>query len=106
MLSLRNLSRFRNYLVSSIGDLKRKVICVLDQVFTEYQSVFSNIFGDTSKELLSHFQTTDDFENISSEQLENVLDKVTFKGFAKNKITQISELTANSYHNCSRDRQY
>ena len=43
-MSLRNLSRFRNYLVSSIGDLKRKVICVLDQVFPEYQSVFSDIF--------------------------------------------------------------
>lgn len=28
ILSLRNLSRFRNYLVSSISDLKRKVICV------------------------------------------------------------------------------
>ena len=97
MLSLRNLSRFRNYLVSSIGDLKRKVICVLDQVFPEYQSVFSDIFGKTSKELLSHFQTADDFENISSEQLENVLEKVAFKGFAKNKITQISALAANSF---------
>lgn len=97
MLSLRNLSRFRGYLVSSIGDLKRKVICVLDQVFPEYQSVFSDIFGETSKELLSHFQTADDFENISSEQLENVLEKVACKGFAKNKITQISELAANSF---------
>ena len=97
MLSLRNLSRFRNYLISSIGDLKHKVICVLDQVFPEYQSVFSDIFGETSKELLSHFQTTDDFENISSEQLADVLEKVAFKGFAKNKITQISELAANSF---------
>lgn len=97
MLSLRNLSRFRNYLVSSIGDLKRKVICVLDQVFPEYQSAFSDIFGETSKELLSHFQTADDFENISSEQLENILEKVSFRGFAKNKITQISELAANSF---------
>ena len=34
-MSLRNLSRFRNYLVSSISDLKRKVICVLDQVFPQ-----------------------------------------------------------------------
>lgn len=97
MLSLRNLSRFRNYLVSSIGDLKRKVICVLDQVFPEYQSVFSDVFGETSKELLSHFQTADDFENISSEQLENILEKVAFKGFAKNKITQISALAAKSF---------
>ena len=31
--SLRTLSRFRTYLVDSISDLKRKVICVLDQVF-------------------------------------------------------------------------
>lgn len=97
MLSLRNLSRFRNYLVSSIGDLKRKVICVLDQVFPEYQSVFSDIFGKTSKKLLSHFQTADDFENISSEQLENVLEKIAFKSLAKNKITQISELAAHSF---------
>lgn len=97
LLSLRNLSRFRHYLVSSIGDLKRKVICVLDQVFPEYQSAFSNIFGKTSKELLSHFQTAKDFENISSKQLENVLEKVAFKSFAKNKITQISELAANSF---------
>ena len=89
--------RFRNYLVSSIGDLKRKVICVLDQVFPEYQSVFSDVFGETSKELLSHFQTADDFENIPSEQLENVLEKVALKGYAKNKITQISELAANSF---------
>lgn len=96
-MSLRNLSRFRNYLVSSIGDLKRKVICVLDQVFPEYQSAFSDIFGETSKELLSHFQTADDFENISSEKLEAVLKNVSFKGFAKNKISQISELAATSF---------
>lgn len=96
-MSLRNLSRFRNYLVSSIGDLKRKVICVLDQVFPEYQSVFSDIFGKTSKELLAHFQTADDFENITAEQLNKVLENVTLKGFLKNKITHISELAANSF---------
>lgn len=96
-MSLRNLSRFRNYLVSSIGDLKRKVICVLDQVFPEYQSVFSDIFGETSKELLSNFQTADDFENITAKQLEEVLKNVSLKSFAKNKISRISELAANSF---------
>lgn len=96
-ISLRNLSRFRNYLISSISDLKRKVICVLDQVFPEYQTVFSDIFGKTSKELLTHFQTADDFENITADQLNKVLENVTFKGFLKNKITHISELAANSF---------
>lgn len=96
-MSLRNLSRFRSYLVASVGDLKRKVICVLDQVFPEYQSAFSDIFGETSKELLSHFQTADDFEHISSEQLETVLKNVSLKRFARNKISQISELAATSF---------
>lgn len=96
-MSLRNLSRFRSYLVSSISDLKRKVICVLDQVFPEYQSAFSNIFGETSKELLLHFQTADDFENITAEQLEKALENVSLKSFAKNKVSQISELAATSF---------
>lgn len=45
-MSLRNLSRFRNYLTSSIGDLKRKTICILDQVFPKYQSIFFLIYLD------------------------------------------------------------
>jgi len=97
IMSLRNLSRFRNYLVSSISDLKRKVICVLDQVFPEYQSVFSNVFGKTSIELLLHFQTADDFESITAGQLEDALKNIYLKGFAKNKLSQISELAAKSF---------
>lgn len=96
-MSLRNLSRFRNYLISSIGDLKRKTICVLDQVFPEYQSAFSNIFGQTSKEILLHISTPGDFENISSEQLQKVLSEITFKKFAQNKINQVSHLAKKSF---------
>lgn len=96
-MSLRNLSRFRNYLISSIGDLKRKTICVLDQVFPEYQSVFSNIFGKTSKEILLSFSTPNDFEDISSTQLQKVLSEITMKKFAANKITEISSMAKNSF---------
>ncbi|MDE6589283.1 MAG: IS110 family transposase [Oscillospiraceae bacterium] len=97
VLSLRNLSRFRNYLVSSISDLKRKVICVLDQVFPEYASVFSDIFGQTSQELLLHFQTAEDFESITAEQLEKALEQVTLKKQAREKAKQLSVMAANSF---------
>ena len=96
-MSLRNLSRFRCYLVGSIGDLKRKAICVLDQTFPEYKEVFSDIFGQTSSELLLHFQTADDFVDITAQQLEDALAGITFKNFARNKLTYISELAANSF---------
>ena len=97
VMSLRNLSRFRNYLISSIGDLKRKTICVLDQIFPEYSSIFSDVFGKTSKELLLQLNTPTDFEDISSSQLEQVLTKVTLKKFAKDKINTISALAKTSF---------
>jgi transposase len=97
LLSLRNLSRFRHYLVESIGDLKRKTIAILDQSFPEYSSFFSDVFGKTSTEILLNFQTADDFLNISSSKLEKVLENVKIKTFATNKITKISEAAANSF---------
>lgn len=96
-MSLRNLSRFRNYLISSIGDLKRKTICVLDQIFPEYTSVFSDVFGKTSKELLLQINTPYDFENITSEQLSEVLSKITLKKFAESKIYTISQKAKTSF---------
>lgn len=96
-MSLRNLSRFRNYLIGSIGDLKRKTICVLDQVFPEYQSVFSDVFGQTSKEILLNFSSPGDFENISSEQLQMALSEITMKKFAVNKISQLSSMAKRSF---------
>ncbi len=96
-LSLRNLSRFRNYLVSSIGNLKRKALCVLDQIFPEYNSVFSDVFGKTSKELLLQLNSPSDFEDISSEKLEDILSKVTLKKLASKKLDTVSALAKNSF---------
>jgi transposase len=96
-MSLRNLSRFRSYLVSSIGDLKRKTIAVLDQVFPEYASSFSDVFGKTSKEILLSFSTSADFEDISASQLNKVLESIHLKKFAKNKIDELSLKAKDSF---------
>ena len=96
-LSLRNLSRFRSYLISSIGDLKRKTIALLDQVFPEYASSFSNIFGKTSKEILSNFSTPSDFEDINSDDLNTFLKSVTRKNYASKKIDELSKKASSSF---------
>ena len=96
-LSLRNLSRFRSYLISSIGDLKRKTIALLDQVFPEYASSFSNIFGKTSKEILSNFSTPSDFEDINSDDLNTFLESVSRKNYASKKIYELSKKASSSF---------
>jgi len=96
-LSLRNLSRFRSYLISSISDLKRKAIAVLDHVFPEYESVFTNIFGQTSKEILKSLSLPSDYENLSAKKLEEVLSNITMKNKATQAITELSEKANRSF---------
>lgn len=97
ILELRNLSRFRFSLVSQIGDLKRQTICVLDKLFPEYQSVFSDVFGKTSKEILSLFSSPADFEDIVADKLKLLLERVSLKAFAKKKLNELSSKAKNSF---------
>jgi transposase len=97
IFSLKELTRCRSYFVDLAGDIKRKVICVLDKVFPEYQDVFSNIFGVTSKEILLNFGTPADFEEISSEQLAETLANCSRKRFGIEKAEEIKSLAANTF---------
>ncbi|MBO4779308.1 MAG: IS110 family transposase [Selenomonadaceae bacterium] len=97
ILELRNLSRFRFSLVSSIGDLKRQTICVLDKIFPEYESVFSDVFGKTSREILTMFSSPADFEDIGADKLKLLLDRVSKKKFARKKLEELSDKAKNSF---------
>jgi transposase len=97
LFSLRSLTRFRTYLVESISDLKRKVVCVLDQVFPEYQSIFSDIFGKTSKEVLLQFSSPIDFESVSSQTLAELLAKLSRKQVGPAKADQLKAAASCSF---------
>ena len=97
LFSLRTLTRFRTYLVESISDLKRKVVCVLDQIFPEYQSIFSDIFGKTSKEILLQFSSPVDFETISSESLAELLAQLSRQKIGAAKAEQLKAAASSSF---------
>lgn len=97
LFSLRTLTRFRTYLVESISDLKRKVVCVLDQIFPEYQSIFSDIFGKTSKELLLQFSSPVDFETISSQSLAELLAQLSRQKIGAAKAEQLKAAASSSF---------
>ncbi|HLQ96816.1 MAG TPA: IS110 family transposase, partial [Pseudogracilibacillus sp.] len=75
MFSLRQLTRYRSYLVGTAGDFKRKIIAVLDQVFPEYDTVFSKVgvFGKASKAALLEYSTPDAFNDITADDLAETL---------------------------------
>ncbi len=49
---LKQLERFRYDLVDRCSDLKRKILACLDQVFPEYDQIFSDVFGCSSTQVL------------------------------------------------------
>lgn len=95
--SLRTLTRFRSFLVDSIADLKRKVVCVLDQVFPEYEALFSDVFGATSKELLIRYSSPAELEALSVARLTQFLEAASRKKCGEHKAEQILTAARRSF---------
>lgn len=97
MISLRNLSRFRITLAHQIGDTKRRIITVLDQIFPEFETLFSDLFGKTGKALLEQYPTPDSLEQISLTKLTNLVKKLSKGRYKKDKATEIKQKAKNSF---------
>lgn len=72
---LKSIARFRTFQSQIIGDCKRKVIAVLDQVFPEYASFFSDVFGSTSLAVLSRYPSAQALSHAHIDSLTNLLIK-------------------------------
>lgn len=97
LVALKQLSRYRLFLVDECSDCKRKVISLLDQVFPEYASVFSDTFGVTSKEILLQCPTPEDMLAISTEDLTAVLNKSSRGRFNQSKSEALKEIASKSF---------
>lgn len=96
-LELKQLSRYRLFLVDECSDIKRKIISLLDQVFPEYSKIFSDTFGSASKEVLLNCPTPEDMLNISSEKLIGIL-KTSSKGrFTESKSDGLKAAAKSSF---------
>jgi len=98
LLELRHLERLRYSFVDQCSDLKRKVISLLDQVFPEYEQIFSDVFGKSSTEVLLHSPLPEDLLQLDTEKLAELLSKGRLgKTKAFNKANQIRESALNTF---------
>lgn len=95
--ALRNLTRYRFALVDECSDWKRKLVAILDQVFPEYSSLFSNIYGVASKELLSKYPLPEDMLSIPAEELGNLLYECSKGRLGINKAEEIQSRAMESF---------
>ena len=97
LVAMRQLTRFRFALVDNCGDCKRRIIALLDQVFPEYEKLFSDTFGKTSKELLLQCPTPEDMLTVSTRKLTNLLNKASRGRFGEEKAKEIRSAAAGSF---------
>lgn len=97
IIALRQLSRYRLALVDACGDCKRRVIALLDQVFPEYNKLFSDTFGSSSTELLLNCPTPEDMLNISTRKLTNILNKASRGKLGKEKAEEIKAAAKDTF---------
>ena len=97
MVALRQLSRYRFALVDEIGDCKRRVIALLDQVFPEYAELFSDTFGKSSQQVLQLCPTPEEMLAVSTKKLANLLNKASKGQFKKEKAEQLKQAAQNTF---------
>jgi transposase len=93
---LRQLCRYRFGLVDSVSSLKNQITGILDRIFPEYSSFFSDIFGVTSIELLKRYTTPDAISKVPTKRLAELLAKYSRGAFGEAKAIEIKEVCARS----------
>jgi transposase len=99
LLELKELGRLRFYQSSSIGDLKCKVISILDRLFPEYENLFSDVFGTTSMQILLEYSTPEAIASLESNKLIDIMEKLSRKQLGAKKALELQETAKNTFGN-------
>ena len=89
ILQLRELTRFRWGLVDQIGDAKRRILSILDRVFPEYESLFSDVFIKSSRALLERATTAAQFADADLDELTALLKRHSRGRLGKDKAEAV-----------------
>lgn len=95
--TLRELCRARYFISDMAADLKKKVIALLDQVFPEYETIFTDIFGLTSCALLLCAPTPREILALEDQELSELLAVPSRKRFRLAKALEIKQIAASSF---------
>jgi len=96
LLKLRELTRFRYALMDQVGDVKRKVLSILDRVFPEYETLFSDIFIKSSRALLKEAVSAEEIANFNLSELTTILKTNSQGRFGQEKASRIQDLARES----------
>jgi transposase len=91
LLQLRELTRFRFRLSEQIGDVKRKLLSILDRVFPEYERLFSSVFLQSSRVVLQEAVSAHEFADFDLHELATLLSQASHGRFGQEKAELLQQ---------------
>jgi transposase len=91
LLQLRELTRFRFRLSEQIGDVKRKLLSILDRVFPEYERLFSSVFLRASRTVLQEAVSAHEFADFDLQELAALLSQASHGRFGQEKAELLQQ---------------
>ena len=98
---LKQLCRYRYALVDGVTAVKNQVTGIMDRIFPEYHTLFSDIFSTTSIELLKRYTTPAEISKISPKRLAALLAKYSRNRFGEQKAQQVLSIARTSVGNAN-----
>jgi transposase len=96
IVQLRELTRFRHHLTEVIGDCKRKALTVLDRVFPEYATLFSDVFLASSRRVLAEAVTAEEVAAFDLDELATLLRQASRGRWGQEKAAAIQQAAQHS----------
>jgi transposase len=96
IMQLRELTRYRMNLEDQIGDAKRRILTMLDRVFPEYPSLFSDTFIVSSRTLLKEAVSAADFASFDLSELTRLLKQASRGRLGRKKAQELKEKASES----------
>jgi len=98
---LKQLCRYRYSLVDSVTAVKNQITGIMDRIFPEYHTLFSDIFSVTSIELLKRYTTPAEISKVTPKRLTALLAKYSRGSFGEEKAQQILSIARTSVGNAN-----
>lgn len=97
LVQLRELSRLRVEFMQTVGDIKRRILGILDRIFPEFPGCFGNAFGQAALQVLKTYPDPEQLANADLSELAALLKKYSNGRLSLDKAQQLKERAANSF---------
>ena len=97
LLSMRQLCRYRDSVISDRTQIKLRINTILEQIFPEYEKQFSTLWGSTSTGILETYITPDNIANAPVDELFTLIKDKSHNSLTIQKAISIKEAATNTF---------